>query len=105
MYYTDDNERAARDEIKCELEDAGFIIIGEPKVVDSTRACRNAYGKTLSEEEFNNIDPDSDEAWFDDYDYTFECIVEFDGDEEAFTKALNQADGTLAEEAFTTAVN
>jgi len=69
--YTSDNESMAQNYIhtvllKSKLFDV--IIIG---VEESQRACRNAYGKEIDEEDFDNIDSDSDEAWFDDYDMVF----------------------------------
>lgn len=51
------------------------LRIDNLQVLSSKRACRNAYGKAMTEEEFENIDPLSDEAWFDDYDFILEGEV------------------------------
>ena len=66
--YTTDYEQGALDEIKLQLEAVGCTVL-DIEIYGATRACRNAYGKSLSEEEFESIDPESDAAWFDDYDF------------------------------------
>ena len=98
MQYTTDNEQEAIDEVKAQLENAGFTIEGELAVQDPGRACRNAYGKTMNEDDFDSIDPDSDEAWFDDHDYVIRATVSKDCTEEEFEKSLNEAGGWFTEE-------
>lgn len=68
--YEADALSAIEDEVRaCNLR------VDNLQVLSSTRACRNAYGKTMTVEEFENIDPLSDEAWFDDYDFVIEGEV------------------------------
>ncbi len=98
MQYTTDLEQEAIDEVKAQLEEAGFAIIGEFTIEDPGRACRNAYGKTMDEDDFDAIDPDSDEAWFDDHDYVIRATVSKDCTEEEFKEALDKTGGWLAEE-------
>lgn len=74
FFYSCEYEADALSAIEDELK-ACNLKIENLQVLDSHRACRNAYGKTLSEEEFENIDPLSDEAWFDDYDFVLEGSV------------------------------
>lgn len=75
--YTTDYETDAIETIKDNINETGLkctnIIVKE-----ANRACRNAYGKELDPDEFDAIDPDSDEAWFDDYDFTLEATIESD---------------------------
>lgn len=81
--YTSDNKPTALEEVADMVktcEDIEFINI---ETVSSKRACRNGYGEELSEEDFEAIDPDSDEAWFDDYDFVFKMTV---------STALNEKD-------------
>ncbi len=78
------------------LKDAGFTIVGEPEVTESERACRNAYGKEMDEDEFDDVDPDSDEAWFDDYDFIVSAVVSKNCPEDEFMQALDDT-GTFLE--------
>lgn len=76
VYYTSDNEAIALAEIEDMVNECSLITFISLDVINSKRACRNAYGKEIAEDEFDNIDPDSDDAWFDDYDFTFKLIIE-----------------------------
>lgn len=76
--YTGDNEPIALEEIRNGITQIKDVILLSLNVIDSTRACRNANGKEMSEEEFDAIDPSSDEAWFDDYDFTMKAVIETD---------------------------
>ena len=42
----------------------------------------------MSEEEFDKIDPDSDEAWFNDYDFILAATIRTDKSEEELDKLL-----------------
>ena len=75
--YTSDNEALAITAIKAEFE-AKDITVTSIKTISSQRACRNAYGKEMPESEFESMDPDSDEAWFNDYDFCFEVHVKIE---------------------------
>lgn len=72
--YTTDIEQFALDEIKLQVEQSG-LNIANIQIYDETRACRNASGKELLEDEFDSIDADNDDAWFDDYDYIVEARI------------------------------
>lgn len=76
--FTSDNENMAIEEIRTILEDAGFEV-KKVKVVNSNHARRNVYGNEMPDEDFNDLDSDSNETWFDDYDLTL--IVELYSDE------------------------
>ncbi len=76
VYYTSDNEAIALAEIEDMVKECSQITFVSLDVIDSKRACRNAYGKEIGEYEFDDIDADSDEAWFDDYDFTFKLVIE-----------------------------
>lgn len=74
--YTSDNESTAIEEVKSILKRIEDMCLLSLKVKDSKRACRNANGKELTKQEFEAIDPDSDDAWFDDYDFTMEAEID-----------------------------
>ena len=73
--YTSDNEPMSCAEIKSiikRIDGVGFISLA---TVSSKRATRNVYGKEVDELEFDAMDPESNESWFDDYDFVFELTV------------------------------
>lgn len=74
--FTSDNENMALAEIKSSVNAIDGLSVINIEVVSSDRACRNGYGKEVSEEEFEAIDPSSEEAWFDDYDFVFNATIE-----------------------------
>ena len=73
--FTGDNCPMAEEEIKNEMEKVIECELTSIELVNSTRACRNAYGTVLEEDKFDQIDPDSEEVWFDDYDMEFKVTV------------------------------
>lgn len=85
--YTTCTENEAIDEVILDIEKVGLEVVSS-EVVSSDRACRNAYGKEMSEEEFDKIDPDSDEAWFNDYDFILAATIRTDKSEEELDKLL-----------------
>lgn len=85
--YTTCTENEAIDEVILDIEKVGLEVVSS-EVVSSDRACRNAYGKEMSEEEFDEIDPDSDEAWFNDYDFILAATIRTDKSEEELDKLL-----------------
>lgn len=93
FYYTSDNANMALEEIKRQLIKSGFIV-GNINIEDEERALKNGYGKNVSEEEFESYDVDSDEYWFDDYDFKIIADVNIPGmsEEEMFAK-LKEVDG------------
>jgi hypothetical protein len=96
--FTTDNDAMAIEEVTLGINGAGMTI-DDLKITNSTHACRNANGKELSEEEFNGLAPDDDNAWFDDYDYVLTGIVGADtDDEDKFKELLNKCGGTIIEE-------
>lgn len=95
--YTCDNEPMALDEIRNCIKRVNGSILLSLDVTESERACRNANGKELSEEEFDEIDPESDEAWFDDYDFTMKAVIETDMDMDSLLDELEK-EGVCAEE-------
>lgn len=90
--YTTDFDQAALDEIQLQVEDLG-LIISNIEIFSSDRACRNAYGKEVNEEEFDSYDIDSDEMWFDDYDYVIQVdILDYLPDREDITEDTEISD-------------
>ena len=85
--YTTCTENEAIDEVTLDIEKVGLEVVSS-EVILSNRACRNAYGKEMSEEEFDKIDPDSDEAWFNDYDFILAATIRTDKSEEELDKLL-----------------
>ena len=85
--YTTCTENEAIDEVILDIKKVGLEVVSS-EVVSSDRACRNAYGKEMSEEEFDEIDPDSDEAWFNDYDFILAATIRTDKSEEELDKLL-----------------
>lgn len=85
--YTICTENEAIDEVTLDIEKVGLEVVSS-EVISSDRACRNAYGKEMSEEEFDEIDPDSDEAWFNDYDFILAVTIRTDKSEEELNKLL-----------------
>ena len=82
VYYTSDSEAMAFNDIFDCVKACEEIALVRLDILHSNRTCRNAYGKEMDEDEFDDIDPDSDEAWFDDYDFEFELVIETDLSEE-----------------------
>ena len=76
--YTGDNETLALDEVRNSIKRVENVVLLSLDITDSKRACRNANGKEMAEEEFEALDPSSDEAWFDDYDFTMKAVLETD---------------------------
>lgn len=72
--YTGDNAAIAMDTIQLQLEKLGFIVL-DVEILNEKRACRNAFGKQVSEEEFDSYGIDDDEMWFDDYDFTIQVDI------------------------------
>lgn len=70
--YTSDSANMALEEIKLQLEAVGCTVVNID-IYEECRACRNAYGKEMDNEDFDSIDLESDEAWFDDYDFVIEA--------------------------------
>lgn len=70
-----DYEQGAIDEIRSELKESG-LNFNEIIVISSRRACRNAYGKEMAEDDFDMLASDNDGAWFDDYDFTLEVEID-----------------------------
>ena len=71
LEYTNDNEPLALKEVESILKNIdGIEEILFLEVIKSRRACRNSYRKELSEEQFDVLEFDEEEAWFDDYDFT-----------------------------------
>lgn len=73
--YTVDNDCLAIDYIESSLKSLGMDVISVD-IVEKERACRNAYGKELDEEEFDSIDSEEDGFWFDDYDFVLKAVIE-----------------------------
>ena len=71
LEYTNDNESLPLKEVESMLKNInGIEEILFLEVIKSRRACRNSYGKELPEEQFDVLEFDEEEAWFDDYDFT-----------------------------------
>ena len=85
--YTTCTEGEAIEEILGQLKHYDLKVI-DAEVISSERACRNAYGKEMDEEDFDDIDVDSDECWFDDYDFIVQVCFETDMNEEDFDNFL-----------------
>lgn len=86
--YTTCTENEAIDEVTLDIKKVGLEVITS-EVISSNRACRNAYGKEMSEEEFDEIDPNSDESWFDDYDFVLAITIKTDKSEEELDELLS----------------
>ena len=69
--YTSDNESEAKHYIHAVLLESSFFEVLDISLENSQRACRNAYGKEVNEEEFNSLGIDDEAVWFDDYDMVF----------------------------------
>ena len=98
--FTSDNEALAEKELTLMLESVRECKVISIDVVKSKRACRNVYGKEIGEDEFDSIEAESDEAWFDDYDMVFKVTIAMpvgltdQGSYELFEQAgLNVLDG------------
>lgn len=52
------------------------------------KSTENAYGKEMSEKDFEAISPDDDEYWFDDYDFVFMADVESEDMDDAEMKKI-----------------
>lgn len=76
IYYTNDNEPMAIEEIKNILNRIDNVILLDFSIKEAKRACRNANGKEMDEEGFDSMDADDKEVWFDDYDFTFLAVIE-----------------------------
>ena len=76
IYYTNDNEPMAIEEIKNILNRIDNVILLDFSIKEAKRACRNANGKEMDEEGFDSMDADDEEVWFDDYDFTFLAVIE-----------------------------
>lgn len=89
--YTTDFEQDAIDTIETSLKKEGlnYTVID---VIETNRACRNAYGKEMDPEEFDSLDPDSDEAWFDDYDFILQATIESDKSLDEIEESLQNID-------------
>lgn len=80
-------ESVAVESIRKNLEKCG-VTIKEIRTQSAIRACRNAYGKEMSEKDFEAISPDDDEYWFDDYDFVFMADVESEDMDDAEIKKI-----------------
>ena len=88
--YTTDNAQAALDEIKLQIKNAG-LEVEDIGIHEEERIFRNAYGKEVSEEEFESYEADSDEAWFEDYDFVIKAEVSSEElDEEEIAELLEE---------------
>lgn len=78
IYYTTDNEQDAIDEIKgfFEKNTKGKIEVLSIDVVNSSRSLKNAYGKELSEEEFEESQQEEETMWFDDQNFEIEVELQ-----------------------------
>lgn len=65
LEYTNDNAPLALKEVESMLKNIdGIEEILFLEVIKSRRACRNSCGKELSEEQFDVLESDEEEAWF-----------------------------------------
>lgn len=88
--YTSDNANLAISTINADLIKQGFSI-NDIYIEEKRRTLKNGYGKEVSEKEFESCDIDSDEYWFDDYDFSIVAEVDIPGlsEEEMFAKLKN----------------
>ena len=89
VYYTGDNEPSAIDEVRTTLQNMDDIIVSSLVTIDSERACRNAYGKEMSDAQFELLNGDDD--WFDDYDFTMKAGIETDLSMQELIDACNDS--------------
>ena len=88
--YTSDNEAMALCEVERMVKECDGIEVINIEIYDESRACRNSYGEELDEDEFDEIDSDSDEAWFDDYDFTIKFTISTSLTEEEAVSRLDK---------------
>ena len=86
--FTSDNEALALAEVELQIKNAGLKLESDLEKIYDHRKCQNAFGKDISEDEFESQNPESDEAWFDDHDYIFSAVVSVDGNTAKLDKAL-----------------
>lgn len=91
LHYTNDNEAEALAEMEHEINAIEGIHVKEITVMNAERACRNAYGKEVNEEEFDAMNQESEKAWFDDYDFAMRATLETSLSEEETLSALEDA--------------
>ena len=89
--YTTDLEQDAIDKIGTSLKKEGLDYTAID-VIEANRACRNAYGKEMDPEEFDSLDPNSDEAWFNDYDFILQATIESDESLDKIEELLQNID-------------
>lgn len=95
-------EAEAISEIKIMLKANNINIIDDIYVYSSTRLLENAHGKYLSEEEFENMNFEDEDAWFDDYRFVIRVIVDtkWYSSTELVKSSLSHLSGFLEGEVF-----
>lgn len=72
--YVANNAAYAEVTVKQALQDTGFAIAMLDEI-DADRLCMDAYGNSLSEEAFDDISADSEDASLHDYRFTYAVIM------------------------------
>lgn len=86
--YIGDNESIAIEEIKKDINKCG-LNINDVNILEVNKQDNCPYGKILTESQINNLNPEDEEVWFDEYEFIVSVDIKDSYREEILLQILS----------------